>query len=334
MSTYIGWDVGIKNLAFCLLKDIADEGEPPNLKILNWNIIDLQQMVQIEELKNDNIFYLASRPKVKCYHPKSKTRKPCNKVATFVFKQNRLQGVCGIHCKKICSSNLYKCKEVPRCYHIITKKKKGKLQKISCSKSIAYVNRENTYQGLCTIHYKKKLRDQSILESEYIKFGKKKKANKIPLINLAQIMYHELDKIPELITAAKVIIENQPVYKNPTMKSVQILLYSYFVMKGIHMKDMTNGCVDDIICFSAGQKLKAFNGDESKLDQKVLQKIKGSKNKYQRTKKLGILYCEEMVKHSQESKWQDFFQNHKKKDDLADAYLTTCYYVQQNVKGK
>ena len=324
-------DVGIKNLAFCLLKDMANsEDKSPDLKIQKWGTIDLQQMVHIEEKKNNKIFYLTSRPKVKCYFPKPKTGKPCNKVATYVFKKNMTQGVCGIHCKKVCTSNLYSRKGIPKCCYIRTKKTNGKLQNLPCSKNVTYIERENTYKGFCTIHYKKNIRDQSIQELEYIKLGKKKKANKIPLINLAQIMYQELDKIPELLTTSKIIIENQPVYKNPTMKSVQMLLYSYFVMKGIHMKQQTNAKVDDIICFAAGQKLKAFNGDESKLDQKLLEKIKSSKNKYQRTKKLSILYCEEMVKTNDKSQWDQFFKTHKKKDDLADAYLTTCYYVQQN----
>ena len=44
MTNYLGWDVGIKNLAFCLLKDIANnEDSSPNLKIQKWGIIDLQQ---------------------------------------------------------------------------------------------------------------------------------------------------------------------------------------------------------------------------------------------------------------------------------------------------
>ena len=31
----------------------------------------------------------------------------------------------------------------------------------------------------------------------------------------------------------KVVIENQPALKNPTMKSVQMILYSYFLIEGV-----------------------------------------------------------------------------------------------------
>ena len=41
-----------------------------------------------------------------------------------------------------------------------------------------------------------------------------------------------------------IIIENQPVLKNPTMKSIQIMLYSYFLLKNKKMKSiqLVNAC--------------------------------------------------------------------------------------------
>ena len=43
----------------------------------------------------------------------------------------------------------------------------------------------------------------------------------------------KLNQIPELLEVDYVYIENQPVLKNPQMKSIQIILYSYFLFYGI-----------------------------------------------------------------------------------------------------
>ena len=340
MAAYLGWDVGIKNLAYCLLKDNGT-----SLKILDWGIIDLQNVNQVETQQNKDVLYLSSRPKVKCKQPNSKN-KTCGKTATFVFKQNVTQGVCGIHAKKICSDTLYSTRGLPKCSFVTVKKSKGQQIRKKCSKKSTYVFRDNPYVGYCTIHNKKILRDgisgigadeeeRSKLNNKMIKIIKKKRADRMPILTLSNIMYKELDKIPKLLQATKVIIENQPVLKNPTMKTVQIFLYSYFVLRGIVDKKKTKSSIDDIICFLANNKLKAFTGDETQLDQDILSKIKKGKNKYQRTKKLGILYCQEMIKKSDEpdGRWQQFFESSKKKDDLADAYLTTCYYIQSKIKG-
>ena len=39
----------------------------------------------------------------------------------------------------------------------------------------------------------------------------------------------KLNQIPELLEVDYVFIENQPVLKNPQMKSIQMILYSYFL---------------------------------------------------------------------------------------------------------
>ena len=42
----------------------------------------------------------------------------------------------------------------------------------------------------------------------------------------------KLNDIPELLDVDIVIIENQPSLKNPQMKSIQMILYSYFLILG------------------------------------------------------------------------------------------------------
>ena len=44
-------------------------------------------------------------------------------------------------------------------------------------------------------------------------------------------MVQELDKHPNFLECDSVIVENQPSLKNPTMKSIQMMVYSYFLIR-------------------------------------------------------------------------------------------------------
>ena len=68
---------------------------------------------------------------------------------------------------------------------------------------------------------------------------------------------------------------------------------------------------------NARNKLKAYTGPKIECD---------IKDKYKRTKFLGIQYCLAMISE-QENKWLTLFNDTKKKDDLADAYLQGIYVL-------
>ena len=70
---------------------------------------------------------------------------------------------------------------------------------------------------------------------------------------------------------------------------------------------------------NARNKLKAYKGPKVECD---------IKDKYKRTKYLGIKYCKHMISESdQEDVWIKLFDTSKKKDDLADAYLQGMYVL-------
>ena len=57
-------------------------------------------------------------------------------------------------------------------------------------------------------------------------------------------------------------------------------------------------------------------------------KLKGDEAKtYKLTKSLGIKYCSEMIKPYEN--WVEVFNQHKKKDDLADSFLQGMYYFNE-----
>ena len=144
----------------------------------------------------------------------------------------------------------------------------------------------------------------------------------ISILTLSKRLFQHLESLGDiLLNVDEIIIENQPVLKNPTMKTIQILLYSYFVMNGILKEKVKN-----IHFFSASKKLEAFDD----VDNKIFNTLSHITNQYQINKKLAVLYTNEMIKN--DIKWFKFFNTHSKKDDLSDAYLTNCYFIDRQFK--
>ena len=174
------------------------------------------------------------------------------------------------------------------------------LQK-ECCKSSTYIvtcdNGETKYS--CTTHTKK--------------YKKKKKMNTSrDIFNLSKIMINELN-LKEFLSHEIICIENQPALKNPVMKTVQMILYSYFMIEGA-TKDTP---VNEVHMINARNKLKVYKGPE--VECKFTDKYK--KNKY-----LSVEYTKLMILE-EDNKFIVLFTESKKKDDLADAYLQGIYFI-------
>ena len=139
-------------------------------------------------------------------------------------------------------------------------------------------------------------------------------------------MYQKLDKLPHLLDVNTVLLENQPVLKNPTMKSVQMLLYSYFIMKGIHQQPNEDiEPINHIQCYNASKKtelaLYLSDSKQKEIDE-AISKVKGQ---YAKNKKTAVLITKDLL--TGKGKWETLFTNSKKKDDLCDALLMTLRYL-------
>ena len=144
--------------------------------------------------------------------------------------------------------------------------------------------------------------------------------NKNPMLDQGKKMVEMLSAKDIFLTVDLVVIENQPALKNPTMKSIQMILYSYFLINGIS-NDESN--IENIEMINARNKLKAYTGPPIPCD---------IKDRYKRTKFLGIQYCLSMIVESdQDDQWINLFKTSKKKDDLADAYLQGMYVLKSKV---
>ena len=117
-----------------------------------------------------------------------------------------------------------------------------------------------------------------------------------------------------------VLIENQPCMKNPTMKSIQMILYTFFVMQAY-----LEGRTIDIKFVSASNKLKVkHKADVSHITTKA---------KYMQNKKYVVEYARNYLQLTKElnAKWIDLFEKEKKKDDWADAYCQALHFIENNM---
>lgn len=152
-----------------------------------------------------------------------------------------------------------------------------------------------------------------------LKKVKKLQTTKISLLELNKRLISKLDEIKDFLEVDYVIIENQPVLKNPRMKSLQMMIYSYFVLRGIIDKEKTKSNILNIDLVFAGSKSKAYKGN-TEFD------IGTKGSKYIKRKKLSICQCREMIGEHNKN-LLEFFNENKKKDDLSDSFLLGIYYL-------
>jgi hypothetical protein len=243
---YIGWDIGIKNMAYCIIDHNHIENQS---KILELDIINL----------------IETEPEEKCSQ-KNKNGKDCRSIAEYVSKKDDKIYYCNKHYKQ-------------------------------------YINEGNPKTQL------KKVKKKKI------------KANLVPLETLGKKLFLKLDENKIFMECDNIIIENQPVLKNPKMKSLQIMLYSYFLIK--------NKKINDIQLINASNKLKVYKG---KLDTEIETHLKGIKDKYKKNKETAVEHSRKMIRDAGEKVFLEKFNSHKKNDDLADAYLMCHYFINKHNK--
>ena len=280
----LSFDVGIKNLAYCLMEKKTD-GTNYDLNIKKWNIINL---VEDRDL---------------CKY-KLRTGNFCGKIARFQMKTTSDTSLV------LCNAHKDKCKVE------VTETEKFKCVHTKCNLNCKYNILNNSEWSWCDKHQKD---SKKVLTQFKAKKITGQNCSQQPIQELAQKLFTKLDSEKDLIQVDEILIENQPSLKNPNMKTIASILYSYFVMRGIVDKDRTHSPINFVKFISPSNKLKV---DKSVTLDK-LNKAKDQKEYYDITKGLGKIYCTTLIKDSE----KHFLAAHAKQDDLCDCFLQGFQYL-------
>ena len=181
----------------------------------------------------------------------------------------------------------------------ISKQKIQKLYEIAESHNIKY-------------EPKTKKADLIKLINEYININyfqsiESKKAADVDLFNIGLNIKTKFNKLFENDGKIDyVIIENQIGPLAIRMKTIQGMIVQYFIMSNLN--------VEHIEFISASNKLKDCDVKD--------------KSKYSDRKKLGIAKCLELITTDfRFSEHVDYFNKHKKKDDLSDSFLQGIWFI-------
>jgi len=296
----LSFDVGIINLAYCFLtkKEFIENGK----KMLKWEIMDWE------------IIDLADREEHKCTNCKKKASLVCGSPHKYY---------CKVHAKQIQSTpppfeeyfKPLEKKQVGGCAFLIDDNK--------CNKNCQVIHEGITY---CNVHAKK---NYKTIENN-MKINKIKKGNikNLDFDDTRLKLIMELEKRKHLLEANVVVIENQPSFKNPRMKSISGIIYDYYMIRGIVDKVTTNSKIEKVKFMSPSNKIKLAT--EGETQQLIKLKSSNESQAYKMTKSLAVKYTSEMTKHIPD--WLAKFNSHKKKDDLADSFLQGAYYFEMNSK--
>jgi len=356
----ISFDVGMKNLAFCIFS-IADTtaftGASAtdlihHIQIERWDVIDLRFEPNLSESPNTEV--AAPAPKRTCNND--------TKLAKWMFlSTTHPSGV--LYCMKCAEKSKYKIPSreilpIQRKPELLTKKKLGELIDIKGCLGTSLKPPGDAAAAVAPAATNLKLRKSDIIEEikttlsrDFMEaFDENKYSNHIagtPVTASAaaaaatkpkKVNYtyaHDLDLITygrnmmkhlDLILSECVgpidmmIIENQISTLASRMKTLQGMITQYFIMKD----------VPQIEFISASCKLKLFT--DTPISQSLDEGICIDAATYADRKKSGIAVCrwlgEISRKHKSDyAKWMPVFENHKKKDDLADCFLQGLWRV-------
>jgi len=259
-------DIGIKNLAYCLL-EVTCIDDKKKYEIIKWDVINLCGEPQICQYVMKN----------------KKTIKKCVKKAS-IFRDDVFY--CKTHAKKM---------------NCLLDTKENNIKKTTSLKDLQHLS--SKYNIHCDPKSKKneiydKLKQH--LEANLFHNVKKVSASDVSLIEIGCSIYKNVSLHIDTNDIDTVIIENQISPLANRMKTVQGMVAQFFIMNNIA----------DIHFISAINKLKPF-----------------TKNKmnYKERKEYGIHITKNLIKEN--NIWSSVFDNHKKKDDLADSLLQGLWFL-------
>ena len=369
MTKGIGWDIGIKNLAYCILDSgIAKEKSSTDTicfnntyyNIVNWKDISLVSQIESNMENTGEVSHINNTLKCSAINETAqkkatKGKKQETQTQTQTQSQEETKTVvCGksaMVCKEelhtdssgntsylgLCKTHYKKCGisplpdlSVKQCWHP------------DCNGKPIQVLKAHIYKGYCKKHINEMIKAKTHSGSDFLKINRAKTTSKFDINQLGIALFQELDKIKTTILDTSIILlENQPVLKNPTMKSIQMFLYSYYLLRIMDSSSRTTSGTTSgttsisssvlnnkkIQCYCASKKLDLIIFLPEVEQVRINGLIEKVNSDYQKNKKMAIMMVESLLQNN--PKWLTFFKGNPKQDDLADSLLMTLHYFEK-----
>lgn len=319
----ISFDVGIKNMAYCLFEVGCDNSlaMAKTIKILQWNVLNLSGAGAAAAAAASEIHTCSC---VVGIAKKLPNGKPCGKKAKYGAPPGSTSTTCQYYCQKHAEAHATWC--LPTKDTKLTEIKKKKVDElVALWKEVQPKNMFSPGVGSCSLkkgelieylanYYKNK-------EFSVLPVSKKVKAGEINLIEIGQNIRTQLDHYLGKMQIDHVLIENQISTIATRMKTIQGMLAQYFIMRE------NGGATPKIEFISSHNKLKGFS-----LEHVVENDESGDKKKYKANKMNGVDVCRRFLDVSVNptlAVWKEEFERNGKKDDLADGFLQGIFYLKR-----
>ena len=334
IKNIISFDVGMKNLAYCIFQVSETNSK---VKILQWDVINLCTPIVrkcntlgcIQDAKYCKTFHMTDENEDEDKES-SETIEKGEKGEKNENQEDNYDIQIEYFCKKHAKTSKYK---VPTPQLDIKKIRKMKLVDIKelfveynfgCNSSPPFIavdkvekaekgeKHENKIVNTKSKKTNTNTKDELInmikqeLHTNYLEHIENVKAMDVDLITIGKNMMYEMDKIMGGlgITIDIAIIENQISTIASRMKTLQGMIAQYFIMKH-------TPCIEFI---SASNKLKMF--------------MTKKKTTYTERKAESVEITAELLETKEEFKdYKGYLNKNKKKDDLADCFLQGIYYL-------
>ena len=263
-------DVGIKNMAYCVLSSTMEQ-EQPKPKVEIWDVINV-----------------AEETPSKCIR--------CTKPAPAKFKKNKIF-YCLKHAK---GEKQYTIPTSELTHAHINKQKIAQLIILAEKYKIKYDKEHMKKPDLVSLIHK-------YIDDTCFEKATEVNASNVDLITVGRNIQKKFDAVFHLISheITHVIIENQISPIANRMKTIQGMVAQYFIMKNPSIL---------LEFISSSNKLKTVATEDT-----------DDETTYASRKKKGVLMCLELLKD--DKSMTDYVTSHKKKDDLADAFLQGIWYM-------
>ena len=280
-------DVGIKNLAICILNASNSSNSNSNSNNSN-NSNNSKSLISIEKWDTIDLFEETN----KCCDIKDKNGINCNKPAKF-FKNNCFY--CKNHASK---NNDYKLPTSE--LNTYRRKNIKELQKIVDDYEIS-VEKKNKSSILDSI--------EKYIQKEIFENVTSIKCNQINIIDIGKSINAKLNNYLDFpfTDIDLVLIENQISPIANRMNCIQGMITQYFIIKN----------VENIVYISPTMKLKNLGDKKTTYSERKKLSIIETKK----------ILCELNNDNIEKDKIIEKFNNSKKKDDLADCFLQAISYI-------